>query len=54
MSFLRVLECCGLYELQPNNVELVPNGLHGIPAALEKLEAGVSAVKFVARPQETR
>ncbi|KAJ3521239.1 hypothetical protein NM688_g9042 [Phlebia brevispora] len=40
-------------DIKPNNVEVVPNGLAGIPAALEKLRAGVSALKLVARPQET-
>ncbi|KAI0342588.1 medium-chain dehydrogenase/reductase like protein [Trametopsis cervina] len=40
-------------ELKPNNVEVVPNGLAGIPDALEKLKAGkVSASKLVAHPQE--
>ncbi|PSR72330.1 hypothetical protein PHLCEN_2v11778 [Hermanssonia centrifuga] len=40
-------------DIKPNNVEVVPNGLAGIPAALEKLRAGVSASKLVARPLET-
>ncbi|PSR83376.1 hypothetical protein PHLCEN_2v5755 [Hermanssonia centrifuga] len=40
-------------DIKPNNVELVPNGLKGIPVALEKLRAGVSALKLVARPLET-
>ncbi|EKM58608.1 uncharacterized protein PHACADRAFT_253070 [Phanerochaete carnosa HHB-10118-sp] len=39
--------------LQPNNVEVLPNGLAGIPEGLEKLRKGVSALKLVARPQET-
>lgn len=37
--------------IQPNNVEVVPNGLAGIPDALEKMKAGkVSATKLVAHP----
>ncbi|KAI0955563.1 hypothetical protein AcV7_006193 [Taiwanofungus camphoratus] len=39
--------------IQPNHVELLPNGLEGIISGLEKLKSGVSAVKLVARPQET-
>lgn len=36
---------------QPNNVEVLPNGLAGIPNGLERLKAGkVSAVKLVAHP----
>ncbi|KAI0692524.1 GroES-like protein [Cytidiella melzeri] len=38
-------------EVKPNNVEIVPNGLAGIPDALEKLKSGkVSATKLVAQP----
>jgi len=40
-------------DIKPNNVEALPNGLAGIPGGLEKLRKGVSAVKLVARPQET-
>ncbi|KAJ7483895.1 GroES-like protein [Mycena galericulata] len=37
----------------PNRVEVVPNGLAGIPAALDRLKAGgVSGVKLIAHPQE--
>jgi len=39
--------------LKPNRVEVLPNGLQGIIGGLEKLKAGVSNVKLVARPQET-
>lgn len=40
--------------LQPNRVEVLPNGLNGIPDGLARLEANkVSGVKLVARPQET-
>ncbi len=38
---------------QPNNVELIPGGLSGIPDGLVKLREGVSACKLVVRPQET-
>ncbi|KAF7789923.1 hypothetical protein EIP86_000871 [Pleurotus ostreatoroseus] len=40
-------------EIKPNNIEVIPGGLNGIFCALEKLEAGVSALKLVAHPQET-
>ncbi|KAF7350205.1 GroES-like protein [Mycena venus] len=37
-----------------NRVEIVPNGLAGIPDALERMKAGgVSGVKLVAHPQES-
>ncbi|KAH9919389.1 chaperonin 10-like protein [Fomitopsis serialis] len=39
--------------IKPNPVEVLPNGLHGIIAGLEKLKQGVSNVKLVGRPQET-
>ncbi|KAI0057358.1 GroES-like protein [Artomyces pyxidatus] len=40
--------------LKPNKVELVPYGLAGVPAALDRLRAGkVSGVKLVAHPQES-
>lgn len=39
---------------QTNNVEVLPNGLAGIPAGLARMEADqVSGLKLVARPQET-
>ncbi|KAI0027304.1 GroES-like protein [Vararia minispora EC-137] len=41
-------------ELKPNNIELVSNGLAGVPDALERYFAqGVSGVKLVARLSET-
>ncbi|KAH8112705.1 GroES-like protein [Phellopilus nigrolimitatus] len=40
--------------LQPNRVEVLPNGLAGIPDGLERLkENKVSGVKLIARPLET-
>ncbi|QRV84262.1 alcohol dehydrogenase [Ceratobasidium sp. AG-Ba] len=36
----------------PNNVQLVPGGLGGIPQAMELSAKGVSGVKLVVRPQE--
>ncbi len=42
------------YAAQPNRVELLPNGLAGIPAGLKKMERGeVSGVKLVVKPFET-
>ena len=39
---------------QPNKVEVLPNGLAGIPDGLERLKQDkVSGRKLVARPQET-
>lgn len=41
-------------DIKPNKVEVLPNGLKGIPEGLERLyENKVSGVKLVARPQET-
>ncbi|KAH9919388.1 chaperonin 10-like protein [Fomitopsis serialis] len=39
--------------IKPNPVEVLPNGLEGIIAGLEKLKQGVSNVKLVGHPQET-
>ncbi|KZT68002.1 GroES-like protein [Daedalea quercina L-15889] len=40
--------------IKPNRVEVLPNGLHGIPAGLERIRNDqVSGVKLVAHPQET-
>ena len=53
---VRLGVCCVMLVmtwLQPNNVEVLPGGLAGIPDGLEKLRKGVSALKLVARPQET-
>ncbi|OCH85560.1 GroES-like protein [Obba rivulosa] len=41
-------------EIKPNPVDLLPDGLAGIPGGLKRMERNeVSAVKLVARPQET-
>ncbi|KAJ6503877.1 GroES-like protein [Mycena sanguinolenta] len=38
----------------PNRIEVLPNGLAGIPDALERMKAGgVSGVKLIAHPQES-
>ncbi|KAJ6503875.1 chaperonin 10-like protein [Mycena sanguinolenta] len=38
----------------PNRIEVLPNGVAGIPAALERMKAGgVSGVKLIAHPQES-
>ncbi|RPD59725.1 GroES-like protein [Lentinus tigrinus ALCF2SS1-6] len=40
--------------VQPNRVEILPNGLAGIPEGLERSKNNkVSGVKLIARPQET-
>ncbi|KAH9834074.1 chaperonin 10-like protein [Rhodofomes roseus] len=39
--------------IKPNPVEVLPNGLEGIIAGLNKLKQGVSYVKLVAHPQDT-
>lgn len=40
--------------IQPNNVEVLPNGLAGIIDGLARLQAGkVSGEKLIGRPQET-
>ncbi|KIJ54533.1 hypothetical protein M422DRAFT_24482 [Sphaerobolus stellatus SS14] len=41
-------------KIKPNRVEILPNGLAGIPDGLQKMEDNkVSGVKLIARPQET-
>ncbi|KAH9481174.1 Zinc-type alcohol dehydrogenase-like protein C2E1P3.01 [Psilocybe cubensis] len=41
--------------IKPNNIEILPNGLAGIPDGLKRMEADqVSGLKLVARPQETK
>ncbi|KAI9061879.1 GroES-like protein [Trametes sanguinea] len=41
-------------DIKPNRVEVVPGGLRGVAAGLDRLEKNeVSAVKLVVRPQET-
>jgi hypothetical protein len=39
--------------LQPNQFEVIPRGLAGIPDGLTRLAKGVSGVKLVARVGET-
>ncbi|GJE89876.1 zinc-binding alcohol dehydrogenase family protein [Phanerochaete sordida] len=39
-------------DIKPNNIEVVPGGLAGIPKVLERFAKGVSALKMVAHPQE--
>ncbi|KIP04265.1 hypothetical protein PHLGIDRAFT_31427 [Phlebiopsis gigantea 11061_1 CR5-6] len=41
-------------ELKPNNVQVLPSGLAGVPAGHERLKGNkVSAVKLIAHPQDT-
>ncbi|KAF7789616.1 hypothetical protein EIP86_000562 [Pleurotus ostreatoroseus] len=41
-------------DLKPNHIEVLPNGLAGIPDGIERLAKGeVSGLKLIARPQET-
>jgi len=40
-------------DIKPNNIEVLEGGLAGIKDGLVRLAQGASAVKFVARPQET-
>ena len=40
--------------MQPNRVEVLPNGLAGIPDGLERMKQDkVSGTKLIAHPQET-
>lgn len=42
------------YIVQPNKVEVLPNGLAGIPDGLNRLKDNkVSGTKLIAHPQET-
>lgn len=52
-SIPRIFELvnCVFIILQPNQVEVLPNGLAGIPAGLKRLEDGqISRTKLVAHP----
>ncbi|EKM51626.1 uncharacterized protein PHACADRAFT_187062 [Phanerochaete carnosa HHB-10118-sp] len=40
-------------DIKPNRIEVVPGGLAGVTAALDRLREGLSALKLVVRPQET-
>ncbi|KAH9894862.1 GroES-like protein [Cubamyces lactineus] len=52
--YARLTEWLQTGKLVPNKVEVLPNGLAGIPEGLERLENGqVSCIKLIARPQET-
>ncbi|KAI0749288.1 GroES-like protein [Daedaleopsis nitida] len=52
--FSRLTEWLRDGTIVPNNVEVLPNGLAGIPDGLERLKQNkVSAKKLIARPQET-
>ena len=53
-SFVRKFCTRLTLSFQPNRVEVLPNGLHGIAEGFQKLQENkVSGVKLVARPQET-
>ncbi|KAH8112680.1 GroES-like protein [Phellopilus nigrolimitatus] len=52
--YSKLTQLLGDGSIQPNRVEVLPNGLAGIPDGLERLkENKVSGMKLVARPQET-
>ena len=52
MADVRLIACC-LFE-QPNRVEVLPNGLAGIPEGLKRIRNGeVSGTKLVVRVEET-
>lgn len=51
--YAKLPEMLAAGDIRPTKFELLPNGLAGIPEGLDRLKEGVSAVKFVARPQET-
>ncbi|KIJ54532.1 hypothetical protein M422DRAFT_41802 [Sphaerobolus stellatus SS14] len=52
--YSKVTEYLESGKLKPNRVEILPDGLAGIPDGLQKMEDNkVSGVKLIARPQET-
>ncbi|TFK79449.1 GroES-like protein [Polyporus arcularius HHB13444] len=52
--FARLTEWLEKGIIKPNKVEVLPDGLAGVPEGLARLEAGkVSGTKLIARPQET-
>lgn len=52
--YRRLTDLIAVGDIRPNNVEVLPGGLYGIPEGVERLKEGkVHAVKLVARPQET-
>lgn len=52
--YRRLTDLIAVGDLRPNNVEVLPGGLRGIPGGVERLKEGtVHAGKLVARPQET-
>ncbi|KAI0655761.1 GroES-like protein [Cubamyces menziesii] len=52
--YARLTEWLQTGKLVPNRIEVLPNGLAGIPEGLERLENNkVSGTKLIARPQET-
>ncbi|TBU41503.1 GroES-like protein [Dichomitus squalens] len=53
-QYSRLTEWLKTGVIVPNRVEVLPNGLAGIPEGLERLKNNkVSGVKLIARPQET-
>ncbi|KII89452.1 hypothetical protein PLICRDRAFT_175628 [Plicaturopsis crispa FD-325 SS-3] len=52
--YARLTALLGEGLIKPNKVEVLPNGLAGIPSGLERLKANkVSGLKLIARPQDT-
>ncbi|KAH9921195.1 GroES-like protein [Epithele typhae] len=52
--FARLFDWLEKGVIKPNKVEILPNGLAGIPGGLARMEANkTSAVKLIAHPQET-
>ncbi|EKM58560.1 uncharacterized protein PHACADRAFT_207380 [Phanerochaete carnosa HHB-10118-sp] len=51
--YAKLPEMLAAGDIKPTRVELLPNGLVGIPDGLDRLKSGVSGVKYVVRPQET-
>ncbi|KAI0326872.1 hypothetical protein GY45DRAFT_1328443 [Cubamyces sp. BRFM 1775] len=52
--YARLTEWLQTGKLVPNKVEVLPNGLAGIPGGLKRLENNmVSGKKLIARPHET-
>ncbi|GJE88568.1 zinc-binding alcohol dehydrogenase family protein [Phanerochaete sordida] len=51
--YAKLPEMLAAGDIKPTKLEVLPDGLAGVPAGLDRLKAGVSAVKFVVRPQET-
>lgn len=48
-----ILDLLDRGQLVPNNIEVLEGGLGAVEKGLQRVQAGVSGVKLVVRPQES-